>query len=353
MIIKEKLMLNRDYSLINKSCYSCKQFTHTVEECPKLHFVPNIERIIKQHTFPSTNQRSAFVRKERKTLHALFSRMRCKKAQRSFQIMTKRKSVVLEESDSSSDSKEKINDVPEEDSFGESQESFRKKREDFLLNQYKTSKTDGSKTSKDESSENPFINPESNGQDPKGGFSPKVMLEHQKSNPDQNSKNIIMVKKFSAPENRQVIVCDEIEIDRVCEFQIYFPMFNIEKIIESYGKTLQLEREINRKYLKRYREFKKYTFFQNIILEKFWKEAKIRKKKRKENATKCSLARKGTMKKKHPSMIIRRQTLNQNSSPLTKKSFFGTNNAKTEITSFTDLIHTLISQKNISKKTQK
>ena len=261
--------------------------------------------------------------------------------------------MKLEDSDSSFESKEKIMDIPEEDSFGETQEDFRKKREDYLLHQYKTSKTDGSKTSKDESSENPGMNPEAaNGQDPKGSVSPKAMLDPQKSNPDQSAKNN-MVKKYSASDNKHVIACDEIEIDRVCEYQIYFPLYNIERIIKGYGKTLQLEREINRKYLKKYRDFKKYTFFQNTIMEKFWKEAKVRRKNRKENATKCPLVRKETITKKHPSLIIRRQNFNQNNSPLAKKSFFGTNNAKTEITNFTDLIHTLISQKQISKKTQK
>ena len=350
MIIKEKLMLNHDYSLINKSCYSCRQFTHTVEECPKLHFVPNIEKIIKQYTFPSLNQRSTFMRKKKKALNALFSRIRCKKAQRSVQIMTVRKSVMLEDSDSSFESKEKIMEIPEEDSFGERDDS-RKKREDFLLNQYKTSKTDG--TSKDESSDNPGMNAEApNGQDPKGGASPKTLLDHQKSNnPDQSPKNN-MVNKNSVSDNRHVIACDELEIDKVCEYQIYFPLYNIEKIIKGYNKTLQLERDINRKYLKRYRDFKKYTFFQNTIMEKFWNEAKIRKQKRKENASKCPLARRETIKKKHPSLIIRHQFLNPNNSPLAKKSFFGANNAKSDITSFTDLIHTLISQKNLSKKIQ-
>lgn len=49
--IKERLEFYNDYSTINKKCFGCRQFNHIIEECPKLHYFPNVEKIIKQHNF--------------------------------------------------------------------------------------------------------------------------------------------------------------------------------------------------------------------------------------------------------------------------------------------------------------
>lgn len=341
MVIKEKIKFGHDYSFINKSCYSCKQFTHTIEECPKLHFVPNIEKIIKQYTFPSTNERYFYNRKNKKW-NALLIHSNCRKAQKKFNLMIlKRKSMLPDESESSFDSKEKIIEIPEEDEFEETREEIRKKREDFLLHQYKTSKTDGSKTSKEDNSETPRIFSEPNSLDIKLPHSQKTM-----ELPLQSSKSLVLKKNSSA------LAISDVEIDRVFDYQIYFPSFNIEQIILRFNKNLILEREINKRYLKKYINLKKYSFFQNMILEKFWKEAKIIRKNRKNLGVKTPSGQKGSLKKKTSSFLIMRHTLNQ-SSPLTKKSFFGTTNPKTEITSFTNLIQTLITQKQQTKKSQK
>lgn len=49
--IQERLEFYNDYSTINKKCFGCRQFNHIIEECPKLHYVPNVEKIIKQYNF--------------------------------------------------------------------------------------------------------------------------------------------------------------------------------------------------------------------------------------------------------------------------------------------------------------
>lgn len=341
MVIKEKLMLSRDYSFINKNCYSCRQFNHTVKECPKLHFVPNIEKIIKEYTYPIFNERSSFLRRKKKASNALLFRLDCKKAQKKFSLMIVKKSIKVHDSESSFDSKEeKLIQITEEDEFEETKEDSPKKREDFLLHPYKTDAT-----SKDEGSESPRTS-SLLGSDPKVINSQKTMAEHQ-------SLKSIAQKKNSSDNVKQVIEnSSELEIDRVFSYQIYFPRFNIENIIKGYNKTLNLEREINKKYMVRYRNFKNYTFFQNTILEKFWGEAKISKKKRKlSRKTPVHSAKKENLKARK-SFFFKRQP-SQSCSPLTKKSFFGTNNTKTDITNFTELIHTLITQKHDPRKSQK
>ena len=335
MVIKEKLMFSHDYSFINKSCYSCKQFNHTVEDCPKLHFVPNIEKIIKQYTFPSINERFFYSRKNKKW-NALLIHSNCRKAQKKFnRMILKKKSILPDESESSLDSKEKIVEIPDEDEFEETREEIPKKREDFLLHQYKTSKTD-SKTSKEDNSETPRI------------FSEPKLPHSQKAMELPPLNNISFVQK----KNSSAVGITDVEIDRVFDYKIYFPLFNIDNIIMRYNKNLILEREINKRYLKKYQNLKKYSFFQNIILEKFWKETKIKRKKRKKLGSKTPSGQKGSLKKKTSSFLIMRHTLNPKS-PLTKKSFFGIDNPKTQITSFTNLIQTLITQKQQTKKSQK
>ena len=338
MVIKEKLMLSRDYSFINKNCYSCRQFNHTVKECPKLHFVPNIEKIIKKYTYPLFNERSSFIRRKKKSSNALFFRLDCKKAQKKFSLMIVKKSMKVQDSDSSFDSKEeKIIQITEEDEFEETKDDGPKKREDFLLHPYKTDVN-----SKDEESESPITS--SLGSDPKLMHSQKTMAEAA-----QSIKSI--AQKKNSNDNKQ-IENKELEIDRVFSYQIYFPRFNIENIIKGYNKKLNLERDINKKYMGKYRNFKNYTFFQNTILEKFWSEAKIIKKKRKlARKTPVHSAKKEKLKARKSFFFKRLPS--QGCSPLTKKSFFGTNNTKTDITNFTELIHTLITQKHDARKSQK
>lgn len=71
-MIKDKVELNNDFSSINKKCFGCRQFNHIIEECPKLHYIPNHERIIKTHLYPSMHLvRSYYVRSRRKKVSAM------------------------------------------------------------------------------------------------------------------------------------------------------------------------------------------------------------------------------------------------------------------------------------------
>lgn len=71
-MIKDKVELNNDFSCINKKCFGCRQFSHIIEQCPKVHYVPNKERIIKTHIYPCTHlERSDHKRSKRKKISAL------------------------------------------------------------------------------------------------------------------------------------------------------------------------------------------------------------------------------------------------------------------------------------------
>ena len=71
-MIKDKVELNNDLSCINKKCFGCRQFNHIIEKCPKVHYMPNQERIIKTYLYPCTHlERSHHTRSRRKKVNAL------------------------------------------------------------------------------------------------------------------------------------------------------------------------------------------------------------------------------------------------------------------------------------------
>lgn len=39
----ENAKMNRNYRELKLICYCCKKQDHTLKDCPKIHFVPNIE----------------------------------------------------------------------------------------------------------------------------------------------------------------------------------------------------------------------------------------------------------------------------------------------------------------------
>ena len=70
-MIKEKILLINDSSCICQKCLSCYQFSHVLEKCPKLHYIPSSESIIKKLNFPFFNQRLPFIRTRKRFSHSL------------------------------------------------------------------------------------------------------------------------------------------------------------------------------------------------------------------------------------------------------------------------------------------
>ena len=367
-MIKEKLMLCNDYSYINKSCFSCRQFTHTIEECPKLHFVPSIEKIIKQHTFPTKNPRASFTRKKKKTENAFKYILQCNKAFKKVTLLA-RKTFAFEDSDSSNDTgsvREKLDNI-DEDELKKKDEDLNKPDFYFII----PSKTEVSKNSKEGGSVNSF-----EGADPI--YSSSKMIQIQKSMeypsmknmpPSNNNNNNNINNNINNNDNNNININNnsvvntqltaeawrtgskDLEIDKMCSFQIYFPNFNIEKIIANFNKTKMLTRIINRNYiLTKYSNFKSYTFYVNPILERFLKETKIKNKNRRNSNGKTPNKKIDQLRRLRRSVCF--VDANNVRSPLQKKSFFGKAENTKQISNFADLINTLIVQ-NQQKKTER
>lgn len=366
-MIKEKLLFYNDYSSINKKCFSCQQFNHIIEECPKLHFVPNIEKIIKTYNYPHLSERADFQRNKNRSINALSIVKNNAKGYNKFKKRLKTIKTIEQKNDSSSDSDSNVDDNLEENddeikSFNETNstnnntKSLKAEKNDiFQLSNSKSLSNDDEINLNEEELKNSTNSynlqkiPTKTSQKRKeylSKHSESFNKTIKKENPIDSMTNSQNQTQFAAPKN-------DFEIDRVYNFKNYFPNFNIENLIIKYSKLINNEKEINRRYIKKkYSNFKYYTFYTNGILSKFLNEAKIRKKNRK------SLCSNQENKKEinSPSInpLIRRRKsfypLNlKNKSPLKKKTYFGKSENEEQIKSFADLINTLVQQNRKSK----
>ena len=63
--IKDKILLEKDYSVLNFRCFYCRSLKHNVCDCPSIHYVPDIEKIIKRHEFYEETPRKFVKRRNR------------------------------------------------------------------------------------------------------------------------------------------------------------------------------------------------------------------------------------------------------------------------------------------------
>lgn len=83
-MIRDQIILEKNYKAISLKCYACQQ-NHTTLECPFLHYIPDKSRLIKIYSFsPIQNERMFFNRNPIKSTHALINKNLNKIAQVKF-----------------------------------------------------------------------------------------------------------------------------------------------------------------------------------------------------------------------------------------------------------------------------
>lgn len=329
MMIKDKLIFSHDYSLINKKCFSCYQPTHMIENCPKLHYIPNHEKIIKTLNYSKSQERKQFHRRGKKSLNCLFflktnGDISKKIMKNLFSNISSFFSDVVSEENLSNDNEsetETENETSDFDkkknnkNFNEDNEKEDKKnisidsnledddeKKNEILN--KKSSLNKSNNNNEEASSSQIDEEEKRNcasKENENYFRESSKKEEEISNDSFNNKEknaekhntfekgiqiqktiLSKLKQRNINTKQSQIKCDstivscpnnEITFEKVENFSNYFPSFNIEQIINNQMFFKTMEKDINRKYLKRnYRKFKDYSFFVNEILERFWRE---------------------------------------------------------------------------------
>ena len=75
-MIRDQIKLYSNYNSIPFRCLCCHENTHTVVTCPKVHFVPNVQEILKEENGSQNQERNLkFIRSEKhKKMNARFLR---------------------------------------------------------------------------------------------------------------------------------------------------------------------------------------------------------------------------------------------------------------------------------------
>lgn len=395
MMIKDKLIFSHDYSLVNKKCFSCFQPTHMIESCPKLHYIPNQEKIIKTLNYPKSQERKPFHRRKNKSFNCLF--LIKKNGDISKKII---KNIFSNISSAFSDvfSEENLSNDIESDTENETEKSseFEKKKDDKNFNEddEKDIKKNISIDSNLEDAEeknsetnqkhsfNKFNNYEEvsssriDEEEKKNSTLKEENLNDYNNNKEKNvekqdafDKGIQMqktvgskVKQKNITSKPNQIKCEstivscqnnEMAFEKVENFCNYFPNFNIEQIINNQIFLKTMEKDIHRKYLKKnYRKFKDYSFYVNEILEKFWGEKWKKNHKNEEgksffilnSETTKNIENKSPRNKWKPSNSILSKHHSKGSSPLKRESL---NHSK--IRSFGDLVKSALQKKENEK----
>lgn len=352
-MIKEKILLLNDSSCICQKCLSCYQFNHILEKCPKLHYIPSSETIIKKLNFPFFHQRLPFIRNRKKFPHSLKTKfsnqLAQKKLENRLKMSSKMEQSLALSNNSSGDDEEKTG----KEALEENEKNISKmdssvheeiiKQETKPFSDEKIYLAQGSTT----------MNNNTENDQPFASFQ-KLKEGMEKDIPSEYlMKNKTLKETFKEEKGKKINsqgnlneIREADDFEKVCLFQKYFPNQNIDKIITKLPKLLTKEKEIIKKYLKRkYKKLKYYSFLVNPIVERFLEESKAKKIKksfsivhRKKN-NEGSDALFSTFKSMQMDELSRASPLN----PLKKKSYFETNILpKNQKISFVELINTLV-----------
>lgn len=64
-MIKDQMLLSPNYSLVKIKCFCCRKLGHSVKSCPLIHFIPDIEKVIKKYEYSQNQERNAFFPRKR------------------------------------------------------------------------------------------------------------------------------------------------------------------------------------------------------------------------------------------------------------------------------------------------
>ena len=97
-MIKDQLIFYRSKRILRSKCPCCRALDHSIFECNCLHFVPNIEHVIKKYLFSVDQKREHFHRRSQKLLNSKKNYKRI--LRKAFELQTfNLKTTIMENTD--------------------------------------------------------------------------------------------------------------------------------------------------------------------------------------------------------------------------------------------------------------
>lgn len=281
--IKDKILMEKDYSILNYRCFHCRSLKHTIHNCPFIHYVPDFEKIIKRHEFYVEAPRKVFKRRHRKRFFRK-NILNCAKVFQQkvdeYHFTSKKTKMVDEITEQSQDSQNSVN--LESDDLTEEEE-------DEILNPI-ARENDIRKSSlahldvdiEKERKKHPEIlfSDQKMPSLPENSF-----YETQVSKPPASSIFISTIPDTFKEKNPYLI-------DKVQHFRNYYPENNCFQIVKRIHSLNNLRKKLNKilshdlldknykiEMMQKLRKFKQYSFsggkFHDLILKRIYNKLKI------------------------------------------------------------------------------
>ena len=296
-MIKDKILLQNDYSLLKARCLHCKSIKHSIKNCNHLHFVPDVEQIIKRLTFSKDEQRRTFSRKNRLRISKPLVTKMVKifqANQDNISISSSKRYTNLWTQYSKTDTLKSFNDEEDEESPSELMSSIDIKKDSEKLESNKELQRENSQT-------------ESSCFKPVSSYLTIPTQQRQTRTENRNStycssgimssfisKNFKEANPSSASDSKKEKEKSIIVFDTVKHFKNYFPNMNCLEVINTHQKNIFIneriesennlvQNEFKKDLAQKLSFFSKYSIFvgkfKDLITQPFAKSFRIRRDK--------------------------------------------------------------------------
>ena len=310
-MIRDKILMNNDYSLLSYRCFYCRSIEHTIKNCPFLHFIPNIEKIIKTNEFYNEEPRTTYTRR----FYPKFSRFKIYNEALRFKRVHERENIYLRNSISLTlpiidkilskspiqtldflelEENQIENQVNKTNEINEESKEFEHKDKDLnnSILEYQDVEYE--------------IQPKKN----KLNYNEKNKLETRYANTTKNSSinketskdsNSSLSKIFENEQKKDfnyTFITNDVEgtFEKMKNYRNYYPEMNSHKIIEhmQYLSDLNIrlpflgheylpDNNIEEEVFEKLQKLKKYSIytgkFKDLIMQKIWKPLRLNRTK--------------------------------------------------------------------------
>lgn len=252
--LKDSIIFEKNYSKFFRPCYSCKNLDHLFENCPFLHYIPNIKNIIQKHNFSIANTRADFFQRKKRLKSSTNSLKNLKNIQNSIINNPKiedLEKIFLARLNTDFTGVSSINDDEDYDNVSSNLENeFESNRINdnfsYTLTSEKTKK-ENNKDNGDNGDNAPNLYGEIN---PKELFS----LSNKNNEFEQRflekilEKQVLILKKKQRSDFLSLNLFN-FEFDKPNEFKYYYPLYNFDFSIKNYKKYSKKKARLRKKII--------------------------------------------------------------------------------------------------------